>query len=91
MGAEWERQSEYTKHKKVVGSYSHSEPKGVVGDRRFCIVPPLNDRAHISERGVPLVAMIASHWDICNGATIHWCACRVVIRNNGPVPRNVWL
>jgi len=86
---EWERKSRYTGSAGgLKGQYTHTEPKGAVGDRRFCIVPPLDQNLHVSERGVPIVALLAAHWNICNGATIHWCACRSINTSRGPVPRN---
>ena len=56
---------------------SATMPKGVVGDRRFVIVPPLN--GGLADQGVPILALLAGHWNICDGATIHWCACRTVM------------
>jgi hypothetical protein len=88
----WQRKSRYTgKAGGLKGPKTHTEPKGVVGDRRFCIVPPLDSRLHVAERGVPIVALLAAHWNICNGATIHWCACRAVRTDRGPVPDNLRL
>jgi hypothetical protein len=75
-----------------VGNSSHKEPPGVVGDSRFCIVPPVPEGFHEAERGVPILAMIAAHWRVCNGAIIHWCACRMVNdRLKNPVPTRMRL
>jgi len=88
----WLRKSRYTGkaggHK---GQYTHTEPKGVVGDRRYCIVPPLNSNLHVAERGVPIVALLAAHWNICNGAIVHWCACRSISAGHGPAPSRMRL
>jgi hypothetical protein len=85
----WTRKSRYNgKAGGLKGPKTHTEPKGVVADRRFCIVPPLDSRLHVAERGVPIVALLAAHWNICNGATIHWCACRVIRTDRGPAPLN---
>jgi hypothetical protein len=51
-------------------------PAGVVGDRRYVVMPPLS--GDIKDRGVPIIALLAAHWNICDGAVIHWCACRSI-------------
>ena len=53
-----------------------STPTGAIGDRRYCVVPPLS--GDIGDRGVPIIALIAANWNICDGAVIHWCACRSI-------------
>lgn len=52
-------------------------PQGVVGDRRYVVVPPL--AGDIKDRGVPIIALLAAHWDRCDGAIVHWCACRSIL------------
>lgn len=49
---------------------------GVVGDRRYCVVPPLS--GDIKDRGVPIIALLAANWNMCDGAVVHWCACRSI-------------
>jgi len=51
-------------------------PVGVVGDRRYVVVPPLT--GDVKDRGVPIIALLAGNWNICDGAVIHWCACRSI-------------
>jgi hypothetical protein len=69
-----------------LGPTSHREPVGIVGDRRYCLVPPLRGDLHISERGVPIIALLAANWSVCDGAIIHFCACRSIRTDRGAVP-----
>ncbi len=80
--------SRYTGASGIKGSISHSEPIGVIGDRRYVVLPPMDGKLHIAERGVPIIALLAAHWNICNGATIHWCACRSIRTDRGSAPKN---
>lgn len=52
-------------------------PKGVVGDRRYVVVPPLS--GEVKDRGMPIIALLAAYWDRCDGAVVHWCACRSIV------------
>lgn len=60
----------------VTPSRPAAMPQGVVGDRRYCVVPPLS--GDIGDRGVPIIALLAGNWNICDGAIVHWCACRSI-------------
>jgi len=60
----------------VAPSKPASMPVDVVGDQRYLIVPPLS--GDIKERGVPIIALLAGNWNKCDGAVIHWCACRSI-------------
>jgi hypothetical protein len=51
-------------------------PMGVVGDRRYVVMPPIT--GDIRDRGVPIIALLAGNWNICDGAMVHWCACRSI-------------
>ena len=60
-----------------IGAEPHTYVKGVIRDSNYCIVPPLAGGA--GDSGVPIIAMLAGHWNICNGNIVHWCACRSII------------
>lgn len=54
----------------------HGTLTSAIKDDQYCIVPPLS--GGIKDRGVPIIAMLAGYWSVCNGAIVHWCACRSI-------------
>ncbi|EKM99738.1 MULTISPECIES: putative adhesin [Acidocella] len=52
-------------------------PPGIPGDKRYVVMPPLS--GDIKDRGVPIIALLAANWNICDGAVVHWCACRSIV------------
>ena len=58
------------------GRDPHSYVRGVIKDDSYCIVPPLS--GELKDRGVPIIAMLAGYWNICNNNIVHWCACRSI-------------
>jgi hypothetical protein len=59
------------------GESAHSYVKGVIRDNNYCIVPSLS--GGIKDSGVPIIAMLAGYWSICNNNVVHWCACRLSV------------
>lgn len=58
------------------GANAHKTLPAAVKDDAYCIVPPLS--GDIKDRGVPIIAMLAGYWNVCNGSIVHWCACRSI-------------